>query len=284
MTKTQFRNASEAMYADHLTMIGLTHQYEKQWGTHKPDFTITKDAAFTEVVAIADVKDLCYTPEDDAALAVGQMISICRNPALRTRRHIQGVWRQFEACSDYPCILVLASGGDTLPDAHSVMAAMLGDLTISVSTSMADDCLMKFTQFFGENGKMIDKDGKPMNTRLSAIGLLSSTYPDQMYSGFTDKVKEHGDQFLAEDTGEAAMRAYVNDCLHLKAELTDAGYDLDSSVTQVAYVVNPLAAKAFPKASLARGYVKVWERDLSNQTVALTYDWAKHPKPSLPIA
>lgn len=152
MTKTHFRNTSEAMYAAHLTLIGLTYQYEKQWGTRNPDFTITKEAALTEVVAIADVKDLCYTPEEEAALAAGQMISICRDPALRTRRHIHDVWGQFEACSDYLCILVLASGGDTLPDPISVMAAMLGDLTISVSTSMADDCLMEFTQFFGGNG------------------------------------------------------------------------------------------------------------------------------------
>lgn len=185
-----------------------------------PDFTIEKRGMPTEVIAIADVKDLRYNPEEEASLATGHMISIHRDPALRTRRQIHAVWRQFEACTAYPCILMLASGGDSLPDPLFVMAAMLGDFTISIPVPMADNGPMEITQSFGENGKMLAKDGSPMNRRISAIGLISSICPDNVYSGFTSKVDELANQFLSEDTDEEAVQKYLNACFNVKAQLT----------------------------------------------------------------
>lgn len=279
MAAPPFKSDSEEAYAQHLTLVDLSYEYEKQWGKYHPDFTIHNGAS-TEPIAIADVKDLRHSPQEEAILAAGQILSIHRDPALRTRRQIYGVWRQFEACADYPCMLVLASGGDWLPDPLFVIAAMLGDYTISMSVSRSISDRAIITQSFGKNGKMVDKHGSPRHTRISAIGLLSAVCPDVVYSGFGDKVNDLAEQFLSEGTDKEATRLYSDACNDLKMKLTADGYDLESVVPQVEYVVNPLAAKPFPKMDLAHGYVKVWKYDLSTQTLDMTYDWAKLSKPS----
>ncbi len=276
MTGSIFRSSSEEAYAGHLAAIGLCCDYERRWGKHNPDFTIAADTHINNIVAIADVKDFHHTKKQKAMLAAGQTASIHRDPHPRIREKINAASKQFEGAKDYPCILILGSGGDSVPLPLFVMAAMLGDHTLSIPrpTAMTPEAgELQIIQSFGENGKMVNKSGEPMNTRISAIGLLSAIRPDEKRSGFDSKVKELADVYLATGTLGENKDRYLKACLELRAELTSKGYKLDDFEIQVDYVLNPLAAKPFPRQFLQKGYVTVWEYDLDSQIFDHTYDW-----------
>ena len=132
-----FKNSSEKTYAKHLKSIDLYYDYERQWGARKPDFTVYSDAAKGNIIAVSEVKDFHHTKEQKAILAAGKPLYIQRDPHPRIRERIREASQQFKEVRDYPCVLILGSGGDTMPLPLSVMAAMLGDHMLSISTSVS---------------------------------------------------------------------------------------------------------------------------------------------------
>lgn len=183
------------------------------------------------------------------------MLSIKRDPHPRIRAKINTASKQFEGATDYPCLLILGSGGDSIPLPLFTMAAMLGDHTLSISMPTRDmgaSGEMQITQLFGANGKMVNKSGNPMNTRISAIGLLRAIRPDETRSGFDEKVKELADHYLANGTYGENKDNYIKACIDLRKRLTDQRYKLDDFELHIDYVLNPLAAKPFPEKYLKK--------------------------------
>lgn len=279
MAKRQFQTASERAFAEYLTLAGLAYQYEKRWGDANPDFTIKRPGPPSETIAIADIKGLRLSDEEEALLAAGRSVSTHRDPALRVRRRIHDVWRQFAACTGYPCVLVLAPAGDWPPDPIFVMAAMLGDYTVRVRVPHVPNGHISMTHGFGEHGKMISDQGERAHTRISAIGLMSVVCPDAVYSGYNDKVAAIAAKYQFGDDDDEAVREFFTACHDLEVGLTAEGCDFQAVATQIEYVVNPLAAQPFPRGDLAKGYVRVWEYDMAAHTLSLTYDWSKPGAP-----
>jgi hypothetical protein len=273
--RRRYQNQSEQDYAAYLSSIGLYFDYERQWGSKTPDFTITNDKGLRDIIAVCDVKDFRHTPEEEARLRAGEMVSWNRDPSLRTRRAIRDVWPQFEECNDYPCILVLASGGDSLPDHLFVMAAMVGDFTISIPVPNAEGSEEEMAQSFGENGVMIADDGSFRNTRISAVAVMRGIRPDQEYSGYIKQVKDLADLHLADGTDKAATRAYSRACKKLMAELTLKGYDLERTTVEIEYTINPFAAKLFPVSKFSNGFTKIWQYRPEDGRLESVYDWVE---------
>lgn len=259
---------------DYITQNGLYYDYEKQWGVKNPDFTIWANKDKSEIIAIADIKDYAHSKSDLSQLKAGKMVSHTYDPHNRIRIKIDSAKKQFKACKDYPCFVVLGSSGGLLPPSGMFMiGAMLGDWTINipVPNSNNDKMMPELTYSFGRNGKMVDPAGNTRNSTITAICRVETIFPDQKLSGYEFDLKQLVNKFYwPDDRHWIEFKKEVN---QIKTELTKQGYNLDRQDPLIEYVINPFAKHQFPREKLLKGCLKIWEYDLDRHYYDCTYDW-----------
>lgn len=272
----KYRSLSEKDYAEVIKSIGLFPDYERPWGTHKPEFTICNDKALSEVIAVAEVKDYDYTKRERAELMSGKPVGRSFDPHDKIRKKIEAARKQFKECKDYPCLLILGSKGPPPPIPIFVMAAMLGDykITFPVPGLGTPDQEVEPKNIFSGRGKMVDDKGRVTNSTITAVGILEYIKPDSIISGYDEQLKRILDKYY-DNESEDWVDDYVKACEPITKRLTKQGFRLEQLAPHIQYVLNPLSNKPFPKSRFVKGLVSIWEYDIEAQRFDKTYDWQK---------
>lgn len=258
-------NTTEIDFHQYLCHWDIQHNYELAHGSKNPDFTLYSDAQKREAVVVLDIKDMDLSKGDELALRTTGLV---RDPSKKTRKKINVAVAQFSDVETLPCVLLLAPGEDHSPMPESVFAAMVGDMVVEYDVDKVADTLdMRFVYRGGR------KMSPNTNTRISAIGIMSYIKPGEYMSGYIQMIHKYADQYLI--NGKYDKRGYSKACMKLKKRLTQDGHDLESFDIQIEYVLNPYAARLFPRYFLQKGYVKIWEIDKVDDTLACSYDWTE---------
>jgi hypothetical protein len=271
-----FKNIAEEQYSEVLNEQALFWDYERLWGTKRPDFTVYSgsDKRDDQIVAIVDQKDLSFDKEDMARLMRGETVSRAGNPHTKIRSLISANKKQFESAVDYPCIFVVSNSlGPPLPSPIFVMAGMLGDYTIHFPAG--ESAGEPVTASFGKSPLMVDpSSGEARNTTITAVGLQQRIRPDDIRSGFSDQLHEHALSLDFDNEGDE--KEYLTYAEDLRTKLEGQGYDLNAETTAVHYIVNPFARRKFTHSAFRKPYTTISEYNLGTQVFDTTWTWHKN--------
>lgn len=272
-----FKQYSEEKFAIYLDNLGLYWDYEREWGGNKPDFTIYSDKSKSKIIAIVEVEDIEHTRDEKEILKRTKFLSRTTNPHTREREKINTGRKQLRFAKNYPCFLIIHD--TTAPPKPPILTlgSMLGDLSISFPIWQDKKKPKgKSYNFFGQKGKMIDqKNSRPQNTTITAVGYLETINPDVIRSGFRE-----GIQKIIKEIGGLQTKSQTNLYLKktdaLEKKLTKQGFDFDKKAVSVSYTINPFARKKFPKNFFAKPYSQINRYSLSSGRISVVYDWSKN--------
>jgi len=270
----KFKSQSEELFALYLDGLGLVWEYEKEWKTKKPDFTIYANSAKKKIVAIAEVEDLDFTPEEKKLLKENKMVARSTDPYTKLREKINTAREQLRYSKDYPCLLIIGENM-TLSSPMIVYGAMLGDITISIPIWNGNvPPKGKQRSYFGKRGKMIDQKGQRIqNTTITAIGFLKLIRPEAITCGYEKELSRILDKL--DITKDEDNRKYFLAADELKASLNKKGFDLDKLVPSIDFIINPFSRKNFPKRSFYKPYSYAHTYNLKSGKITLSCDWSR---------
>lgn len=268
LSKYVFSSTSEWSLADYFTTNSIRYDYERKWGDKYPDFTTYYDQAKSSVLAIFDVKDFDYTDVEKKALKRGEIVGGSFDPHTPIRNKISTAKKQFSACKEYPCIIILGKDGKYHPDPLFILAAMYGDLTLSIPI----DGEGEISEQLGKNGSMV-KPGtaESENTTITAIGVVGLICPDEKKSGYKKKLEELIKNYDIND--EKQSKEWLKQANKLTSSLEGQGYNLGLFETEIDYVINPHARHKFPKKDLSKGFSVLREYSLKTGYFKITKTW-----------
>jgi hypothetical protein len=273
--KELFKTYSESIFSDYLTSLGLFWDYEKQWGSKRPDFTIYSDSKKETIVAVVEIEDIDYSEADKRILKTGKILLKTSDPYIRIRKKIDAAREQLKFSKDYPCLLIINDVTSGIPPENIVLGAMLGDVTFSIPIWCKDrPPIGKPYNFFGKNGKMIDQKGKRyQNTTITAIGHLRIVKPDVVMSGLEKKL----DVLISglDVQSDEGSKKYFKEANKISKDLASKGYDLEKQVVGIKFILNPLARRKFPISYFAQQYNCIYKYNLQKSKVDLIYDWSQ---------
>jgi hypothetical protein len=277
MMHNQFKSPFEKLFASYLDNLGLGWDYEKKWGTKKPDFTIYSDSTKKIIISVAEVEDMDLTPEEKRQFKENGMISKSMNPYSKLREKINVARDQLKYAKDFPCLLIIGKniGLDTPIITYG---AMLGDFTISVPVRTDNTPLKeKAFNYFGKGGKMIDRKGQRIqNTTITAIGFIKQIAPDAIISGYNDRLSK-----LAEGmdvANDENVKKYFAEADKLENNFNKKGFNIKKQALSVNFIINPYARKSFPERYFFKPHNYAYQYNLKNGEIKLVYDWANSKK------
>jgi len=146
------KSFSEKHFANYLTSVGLFWDYERTWGTHKPDFTVYSDSRKKNISMVIEIEDLDYNKEEKKILKEKGVLTRSFDPYQKIREKINTARRQLTSAKDFPCVLVIYNLVGLPPLPVIALGAMLGDLTINIPIDKVD--LLKRKNHLSHLGKM----------------------------------------------------------------------------------------------------------------------------------
>ncbi len=182
MSKTKtpnFATSSEKYFSQYLDDLKLFWDYERAWGDKNPDFTIYRDKQKHYKLVVSDVKEFDYTEHEKKVLKEKGILVRNLDPYSKIRQIINATRKQFKHAKEYPCVAILYTAGGAPVIPLLVLAAMVGDLGISVPIErIGTGSIRKPYTFFGEGGKMIDaKHGLPQNCNRDSWSVTARSNP-----------------------------------------------------------------------------------------------------------
>lgn len=234
-----------------------------------PDFTTYSDNKKTKVSAIFEVKDFNFTNAEIQALKRGEIVGGSYNPYNPIRNKISAAKKQFADCKKYPCILVLGRGGKHHPDPLMILAAMYGDLTISIPIDEKND---EVTEMLGNNGSMVNPSTSDSeNTSITAIAIIGLICPDEKKSGYKAKLEELIAKYDISDKKQSDK--WLRQADELRESLVKKGYKLNEFEAEVDFIINPESRKTFPVSIFSKGYTVLREYDMKTGLFTITKTW-----------
>jgi hypothetical protein len=270
----KFKSQSEKLFASYLDNLDLGWDYEKEWETKKPDFTIYSNLAKKKIIAVAEVEDMDFTPEEKKQVKENKMVARSMDPYAKLREKINTARGQLRYSKGYHCLLIIGESM-TLSSPAIVYGAMLGDITITIPIRNGDvPSRGKPQSYFGKRGKMIDRKGQRIqNTTITAIGFLRLIRPDAITSGYEKELSKILDKLdIKKDEDN---QKYFRAAKRLKSSLSKKGFDVNKTKPSVNFFVNPFSRMDFPKKPFSKPYSYVYTYNLKSGKIKLSYDWSR---------
>ncbi len=263
----------EKLFSDYLNSIGLYWDYERAWGTRKPDFTVYTDTQKQNILAVVEVETIEMNKEEWKRAESGIGSSI--DPYGRIREKINIARKQLKYAKEHPCLLVIINGSFTLDSPLIVLSSMLGDLAIQIPLRKDGGPIKgKERNILGENGKMVDaKHRQAQNTTITAIGILKLEKTDDYISGYESKRHELVEKYIKDITNDEQTKRFFEEADKEEAKYKKMGFDLDKQSPTLTFTLNPLSRKQFPLAFFSKGFTTIHTFNMKSGEFSEAFSW-----------
>lgn len=232
---------AEEWFESYLAREGLdfSHEPKEPIGKKQPDYLVRRGEARVR----CDVKHM--GPGDDAGAL---HIDSCQ----RVRRLIKKAAAQLKGYRDEPCALVLKKAGywdfDNSP--ATLFGATLGDPAVCIQVGA--DPSERSAACFTRRGSMLDPHGRPQNTTISAIVVISlfRIKNPHLDVAFREALARHPELAEAEGLGDPRFLKRIE----LKFELLKTFPYYLGHVKRVRVFENPFARIPLPKSIFCGEY------------------------------
>lgn len=263
----------EKLFSDYLSNIGLFWDYERAWGTKKPDFTIYSDSQKQEIIAVVEIETIEMNKEEWERAEKGIASSI--DPYGRIREKINTAREQLKFAKDYPCLLVIINSSPTLDSPLIVLSSMLGDLGIQIPLKKDGGTIKgKEQNILGKNGKMVDaKHRTPQNTTITAIGVLKLEKTDSFISGYEKHLHTLVDKHIKDISNHEQTKKYFTEAKKIEVKYKKMGFDLNKELPTMTFTLNPLSRKQFPTEFFSKGFTTIHSFNLETGEFSQSFSW-----------